>query len=501
MQIADPRTLISEATSKFLEQKQRLLIDGVWRDSLSGKTLAVLDPATGKAIAHVPAAESADVDLAVNAARRALEQGEWSRMNGRDRARLMLALADRISHVSEQLAQIESLDTGRALYEIKLVDLPGSSGMLRYMAGWTDKINGETLEVSAPFPGDFHSYTVHEALGVVAVILPWNYPLELLVWRVAPALAAGCTVVIKPAEQTPLSALRFGELAQEVGFPAGVINIVTGYGKDAGAALAAHPAIDGISFTGSTRTGKRIVQAATPHLKRVFLELGGKSPMIVFDDADLDATIPSIAGAIFFSAGQMCTAGSRVFVHERIYDKVIEGVAAYGKSLKLGHGLDPNTQLGPVVSADQHSKILRYLDEGRRDGATIFSGGGSPSDTGYFIEPTVITDVESSMSVYREEIFGPVLCAMKFNDGAVDDVIRAANDTIYGLSASVWTQNLRTAHTVARRLKSGNVCINVHNFFDPAFPQGGYKQSGWGRGSGKQGIEHYTELKAVVAKL
>ncbi|MEG6510051.1 aldehyde dehydrogenase family protein [Methyloligella sp. 2.7D] len=493
--------LLSPESANFLKKNHKLLIGGAWEDAVSGQTIAVVDPATGDTVSHIPSADVADVDRAVAAAKRASEEGEWSRMTGPERANLIWALAERLDELTDHFAELESLDTGRALYECKLVDVPGSSAMLRYMAGYATKINGETMEVSLPGPADYHAYTMREPLGVVAIILPWNYPLELAVWRMAPALAAGCTVILKPAEQTSLSTLRLGELFEEIGFPPGVVNVVTGYGETVGAALAEHPDVEGISFTGSTETGKNIVRAATSNLKRVFLELGGKSPMLVFDDADLDVTIPGVARAIFFSAGQVCTAGSRVFVHERIFDKVIEGVSEFGRSLKLGHGLHPETQLGPLVSQEQHDRVSRYLEEGRRDGAAVISGGGAPGSQGYFIEPTVLTDVKPHMSVYQEEIFGPVLCAMRFGDDDVDQVVRAANDTIYGLHASIWTQNLRTAHMVARGIKAGNVCINAHNFFDPALPMGGYKQSGWGRASGKEAIEHYTEVKAVAAKL
>ncbi|WP_284945904.1 aldehyde dehydrogenase family protein [Acidisoma cladoniae] len=499
MLIPDPKTLMSEAAFRFVNESHKLLIGDRWLDAQSGATVDVIDPGTGRVIAKVPAADSADVDLAVAAAREAFDNGPWSRMTASARGKLIWQFADLIEANARSLAEVESLDTGRALYECQIVDVPGSVEMLRYMAGWASKINGETMNVAMPC--DFHTYTVREAVGVVAIIVPWNYPLELAVWRMAPALAAGCTIILKPAEQTPLNAIRLGQLAQECGFPPGVINVVTGYGETAGAALSAHMDVDAISFTGSTETGRLIVKAAAGNMKRVFLELGGKSPAIVFADADLTAAIPGVAGSIFFSAGQVCTAGSRLLVHASIFDRVVAGVAEIAATMTLGHGLAAGTQLGPLVSSDQMDRVSGYLDAGRRDGVTIVTGGHRVGTEGYYMQPTVITNTSAQMSIYREEVFGPVLCAVPFDDDDMDRVAAMANDTVYGLHASIWTQNLRLAHMMARKVKAGNVCINTHNFFDPAFPMGGYKQSGWGRASGFQAIEHYTEVKGVVAKL
>jgi phenylacetaldehyde dehydrogenase len=493
-----PERLGPEA-SAFLRETHRNLIGARWVDSQSGATLDVIDPATGAVIAKVAESAAADVDDAVIAARQALESGPWSRMTASDRGRLIWKLAAGIDAAAEELAQIEALDTGRPIFECRLVDIPGSVNMLEYMAGWATKINGETMQLG--IPGELHAYTEREPVGVVAVIVPWNYPLELAVWRTAPALAAGCTVIIKPAEQTPLTAIRLGQLVQAAGFPPGVVNVVTGVGEIAGAALAAHPDVDAISFTGSTETGKAIVHAATGNMKRVFLELGGKSPAIVLADADLEQAIPGVAGGIFFSSGQVCTAGSRLFVDERIFDQVAEGVANYARGLKIGPGLDPATQLGPLVSDVQLSRVMGYIDAGRQDGARFLTGGKRIGDMGYFIEPTVVVNAAPEMSIYREEVFGPVLCAQPFKKDDLDSVVAAANNTIYGLHASIWTQNLRDAHQIARRIKAGNVCINTHNFFDPAFPMGGYKQSGWGRAAGFAAIEHYTEVKGIVARL
>jgi phenylacetaldehyde dehydrogenase len=498
MHIPELNTLLSSAAAGFVAQQHRLLIGSEWVESRSGEMIDVLDPASGKLVTQVQSANAADVDLAVHAARTALEQGAWGKMTAPERGKYLWRLADLLESHTAELAQIESLDTGRPVFECTIVDVPGSVNMLQYMAGWASKINGETINVA--MPGDFHTYSLREPVGVVAIIVPWNYPLELAVWRMAPALAAGCTVILKPAEQTPLSTIRLGQLVQAAGFPPGVINVLTGYGETAGAALAAHMDVDAISFTGSTETGKLVAAAALGNLKRVFLELGGKSPAIIFEDADLDAAIPGVAGSIFFSSGQVCTAGSRLFVHEKIFDKVVAGVADIARGLKLGHGLEATTQLGPLVSAEQLQCVSGYLQQGKADGVEMVTGGNSLGLDGYFVEPTVMTGVTSKMSVYREEIFGPVLCAVPFN-GDFETAAALANDTIYGLHASVWTTNLRTAHIMAKLIKSGNVCINTHNFFDPAFPMGGYKQSGWGRAAGFEAIEHYTEVKGVVAKL
>ncbi len=483
----------------FATRPHRNLIGGRWSSPCEGESLDIVDPGTGNIVGHIPRSRAADIDLAVAAAREALEHGPWSRMTGSERGRLMNRLATALGDVGEELAQLESLDTGRPISEWRLVDIPGSIAMLEYMAGWANKINGEAIQLGAP--GELHAYSVREPAGVVAVVVPWNYPLELAVWRIAPALAAGCTVIVKPAEQTSLTALRLGELVTAAGFPPGVVNVVTGLGEETGAALAAHPGVDAISFTGSTEVGKLIVQAATGNLKRVFLELGGKSPAIVLADADLDIAIPGVASAIFFSSGQVCTAGSRLLVDERVFDRVVEGVTNIAKSLRIGHGLDPQTQLGPLVSDIQLNRVMSYLDVSRGSGARHLTGGRRHGVAGYFVEPTVVVDTTPEMAIYREEVFGPVLCAVPFKADDLTTAVMRANDSLYGLHASIWTRDLRAAHQLAGRIKSGNVCINTHNFFDPAFPMGGYKQSGWGRAAGFPAIEHYTELKAVVARL
>jgi phenylacetaldehyde dehydrogenase len=491
--------LLGSTAAGFVSQPHRNLIGAHWRDARLAHTLPVIDPGTGALLTEIQSSDATDIDDAVAAARHALDSGPWGRMSANDRGRLISKLAALLGDNAEELAQIESLDTGRPIFECRIVDIPGSVAMLEYMAGWANKINGETMQLG--IPGELHAYTTREPVGVVAVIVPWNYPLELAVWRTAPALAAGCTVVIKPAEQTSLSTLRLGQLIQEAGFPPGVVNIVTGFGEIAGAALASHPGVDAISFTGSTETGKAVLHGAVTNLKRVFLELGGKSPAIVLADADLDVTIPGVAGSIFFSSGQVCTAGSRVLVDERVFDQVVEGVAKIAAGLRIGHGLESTTQLGPLVSASQLDRVMGYLEGGARGGAHFVTGGKRVGDAGYFVGATVVTQTTPKMPIYAEEVFGPVLCAVPFKAGDLDAAVAAANDTVYGLHASIWTQNLKNAHQMAARIKAGNVCINTHNFFDPAFPMGGYKQSGWGRAAGFAAIEHYTELKGIVAKL
>ncbi|HMN87884.1 MAG TPA: aldehyde dehydrogenase family protein, partial [Bauldia sp.] len=388
---------------------------------------------------------------------------------------------------------------GKPVTNARRDDVQSSIDMFRYMAGWSTRLNGETITVSKD--GDWHAYTLREPVGVVGQIIPWNFPLMMAAWKLAPALAAGCTIVLKPAEQTPLSALRFGELVMEAGFPAGVVNIVTGLGETAGAALSQHPDVDKVAFTGSTEVGKLIVRAAAGNLKRVSLELGGKSPAIVFPDADLDVAIAGTADAIFYNQGQCCTAGSRLFAHKSIYDRVVEGVVAAAGKVRIGHGLDPNVNLGPLVSKEQHDRVTGFIETGRKEGAEVATGGKVPGNQGYFVEPTVLAGTNRDMRVVREEIFGPVVCVQSFDDDDLEQVAKFANDTEYGLQASIWTRNLKVAHVLARKIRAGTICINNHNFGDPAWPFGGYKQSGWGREMGKDVMEHYTETKSVAARL
>ena len=491
---------LNSKTAEFFSRQHRMLIDGRFVLAASGKTFPVYNPATGEVVAQVPEAETEDVDRAVIAARRAFDEGPWTRkMSNSERGQLLWKLADLLQENLEEFAEIESLDNGKPLSVARVADVPLAVDMFRYMAGWATKITGSTLSFSTP--GLFHSYTMREPIGVVGQIIPWNFPLLMAAWKLAPALAAGCTVVLKVAEQTPMSGLRLAELFDQAGFPPGVVNILTGFGEGAGAPLAAHPLVDKIAFTGSTEVGRLIVKASAGNLKKVSLELGGKSPAIVFPDADLDRAIAGTASAIFFNQGQCCCAGSRLFVHESIYDKVLQGVSDIAGGINMGPGLDPQTAMGPLVSEEQFDKVTGYIDSGVKEGARVAAGGKRHGDRGYFVQPTVLTNTNPSMKVVREEIFGPVVCAESFSDADLDRMAREANDTVYGLAASVWTRDLSTAHKMARRIRSGTVWINCHNVFDASLPFGGYKQSGWGREMGEEVLHNYTEVKAVTAAL
>jgi len=498
MDVPSSQGRLSQTARDFIARRHKLLIDGAWVDARAGGSLPVVDPATGQQIAAVAEGLAEDVDLAVAAARRAFEDGPWARMKPTERGKLVWRLGDVLEAHADELAELESLDNGKPIRDARNVDLPFACELLRYMGGWSTKITGQQIPISAP--GEWHAYSIREPVGVVGQIIPWNFPLLMAVWKIAPALAAGCTIVLKPAEQTPLTAIRLGELIQDAGFPPGVVNIVTGDGT-AGAALAAHPDVDKVAFTGSTEVGKLIVQAAAGNLKKVSLELGGKSPAIVFPDADLAVAIPGTASGIFFNMGQCCTAGSRLFVHERIFDRVMTGLADEAAKLKIGPGLDPDTRIGPLVSDEQFRRVSSYLDSGRQQGAEIVTGGGRHGNAGYFIEPTILTRTSPEMKVVREEIFGPVVCAMPYTDDDLDRIARDGNATEYGLAASIWTRDLGIAHKLARKLRAGSVWINAHNFNDVALPFGGYKQSGWGREMGYEAIELYTETKAVAALL
>src|SRR5579871_4647590 len=494
---------MEEKVSGFIARKHKMLINGKWVESASGKTFPTYNPATGEVMSHIAEGDREDINRAVVAARNAFENGPWSRLTSSERGRLIWKLADLLEENLEEFAELESLDNGKPLKIARAADVPLAVDLFRYMAGWATKIEGNTIPISVPYtPGaKYLAYTLREPVGVVGQIIPWNFPLLMAAWKLGPALATGCTVVVKPAEQTPLSALRLGELLAEAGFPDGVVNIVPGYGETAGAALAAHPDVDKVAFTGSTEVGKLIVQAAAGNLKKVSLELGGKSPAIVFPDADMDVAIAGTSSAIFFNMGQCCTAGSRLYVHKNVFDKLMQGVADNAGKIKIGHGLDPETQLGPLVSDEQFKRVTGYLAAGRQQGARVVTGGNRVGEQGYFVQPTVLTDTNPNMSVIREEIFGPVVCAIPFDDADLDRIARTANDTTYGLAASIWTRDLGIAHKLARRIKAGTVWINTHNFGDPALPFGGYKQSGWGREMGYEAIELYTEIKAVAAAL
>ena len=491
--------LLEQIQLRYAKGPVRMLIGGAFVEAASGETFETINPSTGEVIAHVASAGEADVDRAVAAARAALE-GAWSKVKPTERTRLLLKLADLVEANAEELALLETLDVGRPIQFSRMIDVAGAAGQLRYNAGWATKIYGETAEISAP--GEWLSYVLREPVGVCAQIVPWNFPLVMAMGKLAPAIAAGCTVVLKPAEQTPLSTLRLGELVLEAGFPEGVINIVSGFGRTAGAALAAHRDVDKVSFTGSTVTGKAIIEASKTNFKRVQLELGGKSPTYIFADADLSKAIPAAAMGIFFNAGQVCAAGSRLFVHEKVADAVLEGVVNMAKGMKVGQTLDASTMIGPLVSAQQLERVTGYIAAGRAEGASVLVGGETIDDRGYFVQPTVLLDTRPDMRVRKEEIFGPVLCAMRFGDDeGVDALAGRGNETEFGLSASIFTSDISTAHKLARRLKAGTVRINGSGGVDPAMPLGGYKASGWGRENGKAGIEAYTELKAVSVAL
>ena len=473
----------------------KLLIDGQWRDSLSGKTFETVNPATEEVIARVAEGGADDVDLAVQAARKAFESGPWRKMDARDRGGLMFKLAELIEKNIDELAELESLDNGKPLSESRHADLPLVVDCLRYYAGWADKLHGQTI----PVRGNYFCYTRREPVGVAGQIIPWNFPMLMVAWKWGPALAAGCTVVLKPAEQTPLSALRMGELAMEAGIPPGVINIVNGFGETAGASLVAHPGVDKIAFTGEGKTAQIIMKSAADTIKRITFELGGKSPNIVFADADLDAAMNGAVLGLYLNQGQCCCAGSRLFVQDTVYDEFVDKLGKTVGSRRLGDPFDPQTQQGPQVDKAQFDKILSYIAKGREQGARVVTGGERFGDKGFFIKPTVFADVKDDMAIACDEIFGPVLSVIKFKE--VDEVVKRANTTDYGLAAAVWTRDIGKAHAIANRVRAGTVWVNCYDVFDAAAPFGGFKRSGIGRELGEKGIENYTEVKTVTVSL
>src|SRR4051812_49061218 len=481
------------AASRVKIEPGRLLINGQWAES--SKSFDTTNPATGEVLTHVAEASAADVDRAVQAARQAFEDqaGGWRKLSASERGRLIWKLADLVEKNIEELAELETLDNGKPIFESRYVDLPMVIDVLRYYAGLATKIHGETVNT---FEAAF-TYTLREPVGVVGAIIPWNFPLLLASWKLGPALACGNTVVLKPAEQTPLSALRFGQLALEAGLPAGVLNIITG-GPEAGAALVQHPLVDKIAFTGSTAVGKEIMRSASYSLKRVTLELGGKSPNIVFADSDIDQAVKGAINGIFYGKGEVCNAGSRLFVERGVHDQFVEKLVARTKKLRPGDPFDPKTRLGAIVSEKQMQTVMNYIDAGKKDGAQLIAGGNRVNvdgGKGFFIEPTVFGGVKNNMRIAQEEIFGPVLATLTFDD--VDEVAALANENVYGLAAAIWTRDIKRAHLLSKRLRAGTVWINTYGLMDAALPFGGYKQSGFGRELGIHAIEHYTELKTV----
>jgi aldehyde dehydrogenase (NAD+) len=473
----------------------QLLIDGQWREAVSGKRFETLNPATGEVITSVAEADKADVDLAVKAARKAFEEGPWSKMTATDRGRILSKLADLIMEHRDELAELETMDNGKPISDARNIDVPLVADCIEYYAGWANKVHGETI----PVPGPFLNYTLREPIGVVGQIVAWNFPMLLAAWKMGPALATGNTVVLKPAEQTPLSALRLGELCMEAGIPPGVVNVLPGFGPTAGAGLVTHPDVDKIAFTGEYLTGQTIMREAAGTLKRVSLELGGKSPNIVFADADLDAAVAGSLMGIFWNQGEVCCAGSRLFLQESVYDQFMDKLVGKAGKMKVGDPMDPKTQIGALISEDHLNKVLRYINVGKEEGATLRTGGDQPTKRGYFVNPTIFDGVNDSMKIAREEIFGPVLSVIRFKD--VDEVAPRANNTFYGLAAAVWTRDVGKAHAMARKLKAGTVWINTFNVVSSLSPFGGYKMSGFGRELGVHALELYTQVKSVWVSL